>query len=103
MSKYIEYKLEDGTILLIEGEDMEGIDRVSNDSATEKITRSFEEALDSIKKSALVLRRKLEEVKADEVEVTFGIKATGEAGNFVVGKVGLDANYTVKLKWENKS
>ena len=31
--------------------------------------------------------------------MTFGLKTTGEAGLFAVGKVGLEANYTVKLKW----
>jgi hypothetical protein len=36
-----------------------------------------------------------------EVEVTFGIKATGEAGNVAVGKVGGEANFAVKLAWKN--
>ncbi|MBF6221746.1 hypothetical protein IU479_26985 [Nocardia abscessus] len=35
----------------------------------------------------------------DQIEVSFGIKATGEVGNFAVGKLSGDANYTVKLTW----
>jgi len=38
------------------------------------------------------------------VEVKFGLKATGEAGNylFAIGKVGVEANYEVTLKWSNQ-
>jgi hypothetical protein len=35
----------------------------------------------------------------DQVEIEFGIKATGEVGNLAVGKLSGDANYTVKLTW----
>ena len=35
-----------------------------------------------------------------EVEVTFGLKATVEAGNVAVGKAGGEANYNVKLTWK---
>ena len=38
----------------------------------------------------------------DEVEVTFGLKAAGEAGNFAVAKVGAEASYTVTLKWKRE-
>jgi hypothetical protein len=36
-----------------------------------------------------------------EVEITFGLKATGEIGNVAVGKVGGEVNYTVKLVWKS--
>ena len=35
----------------------------------------------------------------DEVEVEFGLKATAELGNFAIGKVNGETNYTVRLKW----
>ena len=35
----------------------------------------------------------------DEVEITFGLKATAEAGNVAIGKVGGQLNYNVKLSW----
>ena len=41
-------------------------------------------------------------MRADEVEVSFGLKAVGEAGNFAIGKVGMEANYVVKLKWSGE-
>lgn len=36
-----------------------------------------------------------------EVEITFGLKATGEVGNIAVGKAGGEVNYTVKLSWKS--
>ena len=35
-----------------------------------------------------------------EVEISFGLKATGEAGNVAIGKLGGEVNYTVKLAWK---
>ena len=34
-----------------------------------------------------------------EVEVAFGLKATGEVGNFAIAKVSAEANFEVRLKW----
>jgi hypothetical protein len=53
--------------------------------------------LDGFSAQASELKAKLESLRADEVSVKFGLKATGEAGNFAVGKVGVEANYEVKL------
>lgn len=38
-----------------------------------------------------------------EVEINFGLKMTGEAGNVAVGKAGGEVNYTVKLSWKQSS
>jgi Trypsin-co-occurring domain 1 len=35
-----------------------------------------------------------------EIEITFGLKATGEVGNIAVGKAGAETNYTIKLVWK---
>jgi hypothetical protein len=40
-----------------------------------------------------------EEIRAVEMEVSFGLVMTGEVGNVAVGKAGGEANYTVTLKW----
>jgi hypothetical protein len=36
------------------------------------------------------------------VEVTFGLKASGEVGGFLVARATMDANYAVTLKWKQK-
>ena len=106
MTTFIEYELEDGLTILIEAPEDEttGVVRVSRDADGNIIKRSekkFGEALDSIRVQAALMRNKLEDLRADEVEVTFGLTTTGELGNFAVGKVGLEANYQVTLKWDN--
>jgi len=45
----------------------------------------------------------MNELAVSEMEVSFGIKATGELSNFAVGKVGLEANYQVKLIWKKST
>lgn len=35
----------------------------------------------------------------DEVELTFGLKGTGEVGNVAVGKVSGECSYQVKMVW----
>ena len=108
MATYLEYELEDGSTLWVETDQPQvgGITRASrgdrDGNAIASAAQKFEDAFAGVKKSALVVRRQLEELRADEVEVTFGLKATGEAGNFAIGKVGMEANYTVTLKWSNQ-
>lgn len=107
MTTYVEYELTDGTTILIEGAEspQTGLTPAGRDDDGNIIKRSskgFQDALAGVKASAAVLRQQLDDLKADEVEVTFGLKATGEAGNFAIGKVGIEANYTVKLKWNNQ-
>ena len=108
MATYIEYQLDDDTTLLIETDEQKtgGGTKASRDkigNVISSVNQKFEDAFAGVRKSAQVLRHQLEEMQADEVEVTFGLKATGDLGNFAIGKVGAEANYTVKLKWSNKA
>ena len=103
MSQYLRYTLEDGSELLIEATGAEGgVVRAGLGEKIEAAKTSFDAALDSVRVSALQIRKKLHDVQADEVEVKFGLKATGEFGNnmFAVGKAGVEANYEVTLKWK---
>ncbi len=108
MATYIKYEQEDGTIILVETGDEKagGVTRAGRDGKIDKVidsaTDKFEDAFAGVKKSAQILRQQLEEMRADEVEVTFGLKATGDFGNFAIGKVGAEVNYTVTMKWANK-
>ena len=106
MATYIEYELEDGTTVLVETSEPErGVVKAARDADGNLIKRAsqkFEAALAAVKPWAASLRRQLNDLVADEIEVTFGLKAMGEAGNFAVGKLGGEANYEVTLKWSNK-
>ena len=48
----------------------------------------------------LAAARALEEPPA-EMEITFGLKATGEVGNLAVGKVAGESNYQIKMTWKS--
>lgn len=105
MATYIEYELEDGGTLLVEVKETEGgVVRAARDKEGNVIIKAgkkFRAALVGIKHSAKLLRQELDELKADDVEVKFGLTTTGELGNFAVGKIGVEANYEVTLKWSN--
>jgi len=108
LATYLEYQLDDGTTILVQTDDAAtgGVTRASSGAVGNVIqsaNKKFEDAFAGVKKSALVLRQQLEEMRADEVEVSFGLKVTGDLGNFAVGKVGTEANYSVTLKWKNES
>lgn len=36
-----------------------------------------------------------------DIEISFGLKATGELSNIAVGKLGTESNYTIKLAWKS--
>ena len=65
-----------------------------------KAKQTFEEALEQIKPAADVVIEKLRgmSVKPDEMEVTFGLKMSAEAGAFIAS-ASTEANFTVLLRW----
>jgi hypothetical protein len=113
MTDYIQYTTEDGAIILVEAtvepdEDQSGVVRAGlKEKAGETIIQAkttFEEGLETVRHNAKVFIKKVREMPdpPDEVEVAFGLKATGEVGNFAVAKAGAEANYTVKLTWKRE-
>ena len=106
MSTFIEYELEDGlTIMILASEETKtGRTQVARDKDGNVIKRAgktFSEALENIKVQAKIMVNKLADLRADEVKVKFGLSATGELGNFAIGKVGAEANYEVTFTWNN--
>jgi len=100
MANYVRYQLGEGLELLVETDGPAGgIAKASVGDAIVDAKQKFEDALEGIKYSAILMRRKLEDLRSDEVDVRFGLKTTGELGNFAVGKVGVEVNYEVTLKW----
>ena len=104
MSTYVEYELDDGSVLYVEVDEAEqGLVRASRESGEPvRAERKFGDALDGVKKSAQTMMAKFRELRADEVELTFGLKVAGEVGHFAIAKAGLEANYEVTLKWKNQ-
>ena len=113
MAYYIEFATENGPIL-VEAEEMEvqtppGIEkaglfggRKDGGEAVAKAQESFETAIKRvIGENVRALQQAVGDLaKApDQVELTFGLKATGEAGNIAIGKLGGEANFQLRLLW----
>ena len=106
---YVQYATEDGSFLVEIDEQSgvspdDGVIKAGLGDKIEEITDSlqikFDEALDVVNHSAKAFARKVKSLPEtpDEMELTFGLKATGE-GSLVVSKAGVEANFSIKLTW----
>jgi hypothetical protein len=112
MPHYIQFTTEDGGTILVEAAEEEtyqpGVvkaglkDRVKETVA--QAQNSFEDGLEVVRRNASAFIKKVRGLSdpPDEVEVSFGLKATGEVGNFAVANVGAEASYTITLKWKRE-
>jgi hypothetical protein len=118
MARYIKYQTADGGTVLVEvGGEAEaavpkgGVVRAGRvgeavQDAVEEVQTKFEDAMEVVRRNAQTIIGKVKEGLTDppdELEVTFGLKATGELGNFAVAKAGAEANYTVKMTWKREA
>ena len=112
MARYIQFTASDGTDVLVEVEPDEvasapgvvkaGL-RETAQKAVAQAQATFEDALQRVlvhNAEALVEAVEHLPSQPETVEVTFGLKATGEVGNFAISKAGGEANFTIKLVWK---
>ena len=110
MANYIQFTTEDGATILVETTEtvQHGVVKAGlKEKAEEAVSQakaSFEQGLEVIRHNAKAFIKKVRDLPdpPDEVEVAFGLQATGELGNFAVAKVGTEASYTVTLTWKRK-
>jgi hypothetical protein len=114
MPYYIEFPAEDGSNILVEVDEQE----VSPDAGLvkagvkEKVKETlaiaqttFEEAVErAVRRNAQAMLQAVKSLPEPptEVEITFGLKATGEIGNAAVAKSSGEGNYTIKLAWKRE-
>ena len=60
---------------------------------------NFEEAVANVKTGAQMIIDELCDLELEEIEVTLGLKMTGDAG-FVIAKASAEANFSIKVKWK---
>ncbi len=110
MTKYIEFQtIEEGQVL-IEIDEKEAAAGVTKAGlreiagrAVSKAQTIFEDAIKTaLKINVETFYNAVQELPHPpaEMEITFGLKATGELGNVAISKAGAEANYTVKLAWK---
>jgi hypothetical protein len=102
MKRLVEFPLEDGTSLIVEVDepDTGGVVQASRGDVIEKAHQTMEKSLEKVKPAAqfmLAQLRKLHDTP-DEIQVSFGLKLSSDFG-VVLAAVGLEANYSVTLKW----
>ena len=112
MAHYLKYQTADGSVVLVEVESeavapQEGVVKAGRiaekvQDTVEDVQTRFEEAMNAVRQNAQVIISKVKTLqdRPDEVEVTFGLKATGEFGSFAVARAGAEANYTIKMTWK---
>ena len=115
MAQYIMFPTATGGTVLVETDDEEvtpaaGVEKAGLlDSRPAKAVATagaiFEDAVGSAVQKNVdaldgALRRLAKPPK--QIELTFGLKATGEVGNFAIAKVGGEASISVKLVWTHE-
>lgn len=107
MARLVEFQVGEDESILVEVEDVESDSiRPASKSPGEiaiKAKKTFAEALDSIQPMIADIKHRLDAATepADEVEVKFSVKLSGEVGA-VLTKVGGEATYEITLKWQHK-
>jgi len=106
--KFITYPIDENTtieVMLPDGYEAQmptPLTRGGGEEESLKSSKTFQEALGPFFLAALWMKEKMHDLAADETELKFGLVTTGELGNFAIGKVGVEANYEVTLKWKKK-
>jgi len=107
MARLVEFDVGNGQSVLIEVEDVQSdeIKPVSKrpGAIAAQAKQTFDQALDNLKPMVESIRDRVDAMTqpADEVEVKFSVKLSGEVGA-VVTKVGGEATYEITLKWQHK-
>ncbi len=113
MTRYIQFTTADGSTILVEAAEEEtyqpGVVKAGlREKAQEAVSQakaSFDDGLEVIRHNADGFIKKVRGLSdpPDEVEITFGLKATGELGNFAVAKASAEASYAVKMTWKREA
>ena len=105
MKRMIEVPLQAGGSMLMEvdldpAEQKGMVPAARQGEIAARAKQTFEQALEQVKPGAEIMIEKLRTmtVKPDEMEITFGLKMSTEAGAFIAS-ASAEANFTVKLRW----
>jgi hypothetical protein len=96
MADLVEVPFKGGTIVFAAGSSGP---RAYTTSVTEKAAESLEAALDMVKSMADAMSARLDGIKCNGAEASFGITVTGK-GRFIVAEASAQASITVKLTFK---
>jgi hypothetical protein len=96
-SQVVTYRVDDATTVKLEVEPAEGFRPAA--SSGEVIAR-VQDAVTPAVEAAKAVLEKVKEARPDQIEVRFGVKASGEA-TWLVAKAAGEANFEVTLTWNH--
>ena len=75
-------------------------------AVSEQGPNSFEDSLNSLQKMAAAMVQNLKGSSEDEMEeinISFGLKASTEVNGLIISRGGMDNNFSVSVRWRNAS
>jgi len=107
MTKLVKFDVGEGQTVLVEVDEVQadGVKPISKSPGelAARARQTLSDALDGLAPMIRTVKSRLSDMTdpADEVEVKFSVKLSGEI-DAVVTKVGGEANYEITLKWTNQ-
>jgi hypothetical protein len=115
MLSYLRFETDDGVPIILEAE----VDELPEETGPQKaglpdrLRQTIATTQEAVEQAIQAIMRyhgrvfasaiKGLENKPDEAELSFGLKAAGELGNFVITRISGEVNYGVRLVWRNDS
>jgi hypothetical protein len=99
MKRLVEFPLQEGgsVVIQIDELDVGGTVRAARGDTIEQAKDTLEDALSKVLPAARSVVEKLQIMRPNEIEVTFGISLSFKAGAFITA--GTDANFGVTVHW----
>jgi Trypsin-co-occurring domain 1 len=99
MKRLVEFPLQEGgsVIVQVDESDIGGTVRAARGDTIEQAKDTLEDALNKVLPAARSVVEKLQVMRPNEIEVTFGISLSFKAGAFIT--TGTDANFGVTIHW----
>jgi predicted RNase H-like HicB family nuclease len=103
MKRLVEFPLQGGGSIFVQIDEPEtsGTVRASRGDTIEKARETLEDALNKVLPATHSIVEKLQSMRPTEIEVTFGITLSLQAGAFITA--GSDANFGVTVRWTGKA
>ncbi len=110
MASFLKFELEDGTVVYVEASETQKssgglLPPSHNENASGQPILSFEKSFGAVQKMAATIMKNLHdgfEVEPDEVNISFGVKASTEISNLMISRRGLDSNFDINLRWKKE-
>jgi hypothetical protein len=93
-SQVVTYRVDDATVVTLEIEPTQGFQPAGPGEILGRVQEAVAPAVDAAK----AVLDKVKEAQPDQIEIRFGVKASGEA-KWLVAKAAGEANFEIALTW----